>query len=159
MWGVHPASAWDVSESDTASVSRYSPTMLESNVELVYRAHDAFNRRDLDAFVALADPDVEITPLTVELEGVTSYHGHDGLRTWWTDLLAVFPDFHTQVDEVRALGTVTVGRARLRGHGIESDAFFERPIWQVVEWRDQKAVWWRAFLTEAEALEAAGERQ
>jgi ketosteroid isomerase-like protein len=133
--------------------------MPESNVELVYRAHDAFNRRDFGAFVALADPDVEITPLTVGLEGVTSYHGHTGLRSWWKDLLTVFPDFQTQVDEVRALGAMTVARARLRGHGIESDAFFERPIWQVVEWRDEKAVWWRAFPSEAKAMEAAAARR
>jgi ketosteroid isomerase-like protein len=129
--------------------------MPENNVELVYRAHDAFNRRDLEAFVALADPDVEIFPLTVELEGVTSYRGHDGLRRWWKDLLAVFPDFRSEVEDVRALGHVTVARARLRGHGIESEAFFEQPIWQVVEWRDGKALWWRAVLSESEALEAA----
>jgi ketosteroid isomerase-like protein len=133
--------------------------MPETNVDLLRRAHDAFNRRDLEAFVALAAPDVEITPLTVELEGVASYHGHDGLRSWWKDLLTVFPDFRTEIEEVRDLGHVTLARARLRGHGVESDAFFERPIWQVVEWRDQKAVWWRTFLSEGEALEAVALRQ
>jgi hypothetical protein len=28
--------------------------------------------------------------------------------------------------------------------------------WDVTEWRDMKAIWWRTFRTEAEALEAAG---
>ena len=31
--------------------------MSEENVELVYSANDAFNRRDLDAFFAISDPD------------------------------------------------------------------------------------------------------
>jgi ketosteroid isomerase-like protein len=132
--------------------------MSQENVDLLQRAHDAFNQRDIDAFLALADSDVELTPLTVELEGVTSYRGHAGVRSWWRELLTVFPDFQTEIEEVRELGDVTVARARLRGHGIESDAFFERPIWQVVEWRDEKAVWWRTFLREDEALEAAGLR-
>ena len=30
--------------------------------------------------------------------------------------------------------------------------------WDVAVWRDKKVIWWRAFRTEAEALEAAGLR-
>jgi ketosteroid isomerase-like protein len=132
--------------------------MSQANIELHRRARDAFNERDLDAFLALADPDVEIVPQTVQLEGVASFHGHDGIRKWWSDLLSVFPDFQTELDEVRERGDLTIARARLRGHGVESDAFFERPIWQVVEWRHEKAVWWGTFLSEAKASEAAALR-
>ena len=39
------------------------------NVELLYRAYGAFNRRDLDAFLALMDPEVELTTRIMELEG------------------------------------------------------------------------------------------
>jgi hypothetical protein len=31
--------------------------------------------------------------------------------------------------------------------------------WQAVEWRDGKAIWWRACPSEAEALEAVGLRE
>jgi ketosteroid isomerase-like protein len=79
--------------------------MSEENVDLVYRAHDAFNRRDIDAFVALTDPEVELIPLNVELPGITTYRGHDGVRAWWQDLLAVSPAISTEIDEVRALET------------------------------------------------------
>jgi ketosteroid isomerase-like protein len=132
--------------------------MSPANIELHRRAHDAFNQRDLDAFLALADPDIEIAPQTVQLEGVASFQGHDGVRRWWTDLLAVFPDFHTEIDEVRERGDLTIVRARLRGHGVESDAFFERHIWQVVKWRDSKALWWGTFLNEGDAEDAASLR-
>jgi hypothetical protein len=33
--------------------------MSQENVELTYRAHDTFNRRDLDGFLALTGSDVE----------------------------------------------------------------------------------------------------
>jgi hypothetical protein len=45
---------------------------------------------------------------------------------------------------------------RLRGQGAGSGASIERPMWLALEWRDKKAVWWCAFGSEAEALEAAG---
>ena len=43
--------------------------MSQENVERLYRAYDAFNRRDLDASLALIDPEVELTPRIMELEG------------------------------------------------------------------------------------------
>ena len=51
---------------------------------------------------------------------------------------------------------MTVTRVRFRGHGIESDAPWEQTQWQVAEWRQGKVIRLRAFLSEAEALEAAG---
>jgi hypothetical protein len=43
--------------------------MSQENVERLYRAYDAFNRRDLDAYLGLIDPEVELTPRIMELEG------------------------------------------------------------------------------------------
>ena len=57
--------------------------MSEENVELFYEANDAFNRRDLDALLALADPEIEWFPRIAELEGGRPYRGHDGVRHWW----------------------------------------------------------------------------
>ena len=48
--------------------------MSQENVELAYRAYDAFNRRDWDAFVLLSDPEIEIESRLVIMEG--GYHGH-----------------------------------------------------------------------------------
>ncbi len=133
--------------------------MSQENVELLYRAYDAINRRDLDVFLALSDPDLEFTPLLLELEGGGPYRGHDGVRRWWEDLLGVFPDYGIEVDEIQDLGNVTVVHARGHGHGVGSNAFTEQPFWQVTEWRGGKAIWWHNFLSEADALEAAGLRE
>jgi SnoaL-like domain len=128
--------------------------MSQENVKLHERAFEAFNRRDLDAFLELADRDIEIAPLNLELEG-GAYQGHPGVRSFWDEYLSIFPDFSVDFDELRALGHVTLVRVRLRGHGNASDVPFEEPIWQVAEWRRTKCVWWHSFRSEAEALEAA----
>jgi ketosteroid isomerase-like protein len=130
--------------------------MSQENVDLTYQAHDAFNRRDLDAYLALMAPDVEFTPYEVLVQGGSAYRGHGGVRSWWEDSLAVLPDLRSELYEVRDLGDMTLVRGRLRGSGAGSGASFERTLWQVIEWRDKKLVWWRAFETQAEALEAAG---
>jgi ketosteroid isomerase-like protein len=129
------------------------------NVELLHQAIDTFNRRDLGAFLALMDPGVEFAPYERALEGLGPYRGHDGVRTWWEESFAALPDLRAELYEVRELGDVTLARGRLRGTGAGSGAFFERTLWHVVEWRDGKQVWWSAFDSEAEALEAAGQRE
>ena len=133
--------------------------MSQQNVELGYRAADAFTRHDLDAFLALCDPDVEFVSRHVGLEGGDPHRGHDGVRIWWKDLLAVFPDCSSEIEEVRDLGDVTIARHHFRGRGIGSEAPIGQTTWQVTRWRHQKAVWWRSCLSEAEALEAAELRE
>ena len=128
--------------------------MSEENVERARRAYEAFNRRDLDALLALVDPEADFTTRFVERS--EAYHGHDGVRMWWDDLLRVFPDFSVEVVEVREVGDLTVNTVRVRGHGLGSETPFEETVWQVGEWRAGKAVSWRSYGSEAEAVEAAG---
>jgi hypothetical protein len=130
--------------------------MSQEFVELTHRVIDAFNRRDLGAYLELMDPEVEFTPYEVWVQGGDPYRGHAGIRSWWEESFAVLPDLRAEVYEVRDLG----GRAllvhgRLRGQGAGSGAPIERTMWLAVEWRDDKEVWWCAFGSEAEALEAA----
>jgi ketosteroid isomerase-like protein len=131
--------------------------MSQENVELLGRAVDAFNRRDLDAYLALQDSGVEFTPFERAVEGLGPYVGHRGIRTWWEESFAALPDLSSHLDEVRDLGHITVARGRLQGQGAASGARFERTLWMVVAWRNSKTVWWRAFESEAEALDAAGQ--
>ena len=97
------------------------------------------------------------TTLVLGLEGGGPDRGHKGIRRWWERLFGVFPDFTSEIEEIRDLGDVTVMRVRQRGQGIESDAPTDQMAWLVTETGPNKtAVWWGAFQTEAEALEAAG---
>ena len=130
--------------------------MTQENVELFHQAYDAVNRRDLDAFVSLMDADVEAVPILSGMEG--DYHGRAGIRRWWENLLDVFPDFATEAVEVRDLGDVTLARLRVHGHGANSDAPLDAPLWLSPRWRQGKCVRWGAYGTEGDALEGAGLR-
>ena len=129
--------------------------MSRENVQLAYRAIDAFNRRDLDALLALMDDDVVAVARAAAMEG-GQYHGHDGIRRWWREQLDVFPDFMVEVREVRDHGDVTVAVLHNRAHGAGSETPAEETIWSVVRWRRGKVVWSRNLSTEAEAFEAVG---
>jgi ketosteroid isomerase-like protein len=126
--------------------------MSQENVELALRAFDAFNGRDLEAFLALMDEDVEIVTRIAAIEGVR--RGHDGMRSWWESMLTAFPDYDVEVVDVRDLEDVTLASLRALGRGAGSDVPFEDLLWHGTRWRRGKCVWWRAFATEDEALEA-----
>jgi ketosteroid isomerase-like protein len=130
--------------------------MSEENVDVLHQAIDAFNRRDLDAFLALCDPDVEFISYLAQVEGGDPYRGHDGVQDWWERLLAVYPDFRAEIEEARDLGDRTIARARVHGRGVESDAPMDQTMWQLAEYRHGKTIGWRFFTSEADALEAAG---
>ena len=57
--------------------------MSQENTDLTHEVMDAFTRRDLDAYLALTDPEVELTPYEVAMQGGTPYLRHDGIRRWW----------------------------------------------------------------------------
>jgi hypothetical protein len=124
--------------------------------ELVYRAVDALNQRDLDSFLALCDPTIDLVSHLVKVQGGGHYSGHDGLRTWWQRVLAFSPEFRLEVEKVRDRGEIAVARMRAHCHGWQSDGPTEQIEWNVIKWRERKALSWFVFLDEAEALEAAG---
>ena len=130
--------------------------MSQENVDAVRSTFDAFQRRDLDAFLRCFDADVEYRSLVLELEG--TYIGHDGMRRWWDGVLAVFPDWNPTIVESRGVGDSVVSRVRAEGHGTGSGIARERDIWHVAEVHDGRLRWSAFFRTEAEALEAAARR-
>jgi ketosteroid isomerase-like protein len=70
--------------------------------ELLRRFVAAFNRRDLDEMIALADPAVVSYPSAI-LRGSRRFVGHDGLREWIRNVLT--PDYGhvVVVSEIRKL--------------------------------------------------------
>jgi ketosteroid isomerase-like protein len=129
--------------------------MSQENVEIVRAGHETFNQRDLDAYLALHDPDEEFTPYERAIEGLGPYRGHEDVRRWWDEAFEALPDFKVELDEIRDLGDLIFVRGCLRGHGAVSGAAFERTYWGLFRVRNKRIVWWHAFQTAAEALEAA----
>ena len=129
--------------------------MSEDNVDLARRAYEAFNRGDVETVLTLVDENVEIASRLAPL-GEGSYHGHEGVRRWFQNLWDTFPDWRSELVELRDAGDITVGTVRIRGHGRESGAPLDQTIWQVMQWRNGECVRLTPYDSEAEALEAAG---
>jgi len=131
--------------------------MSQENVELLYQGFDAWRRRDLDVVLASSHPDVEIAPVMGPAS--TTYRGHEGMRRFWDDIFSTFPDFSPELLEARDLGDFVLGTVRIRGQGTGSHVPSEQTVWYATEWRDGKLLWYRAYESESEALEAVGVRE
>ena len=127
--------------------------MSQAHIDLLRDSHEAFRRRDLDAFVGYMHPDVEFTSLVLEVEG--TYRGHEGVRSWWDNILGVFPDWQPWVEDAREVGDRVVLRIRAEGPGTGSGINVDRDIWEVADVRNGRLRSWKFFRTEREALEAA----
>jgi ketosteroid isomerase-like protein len=129
--------------------------MSRENVErLAEGIVDAFNRRDLNAFLSVMAEDVVSVPPLASIEG--DYYGHGGVARWWNSLFEVATDFSIELVDVRDLGHLTVLTLRNRASTTATDTPIEQKMWLVAERRDDKIVWWRTCGSEAEALEAVG---
>ena len=58
---------------------------MAPNVELLRTWIEAYNARNMEAFVGSCDPGVELYSLFAAVGGVTLYRGHDGVRRWWRE--------------------------------------------------------------------------
>jgi ketosteroid isomerase-like protein len=131
--------------------------MSQENVELALRALDAFDRRDVDAFVAHLSPDV-VFEENPELPGLRAvYHGRAEVREWMAAVLEVLEGLEVEVAEIRELGddrvfSETVMAARGRGSGVPVELRF----WMVLWFAEGKITRRQVSWTRDEALEAAG---
>jgi ketosteroid isomerase-like protein len=128
----------------------------QADIDVVTESHEAFRRRDLDAWLEHLDPDVEFTSLVLEVEGV--YRGHEGARAWWDSVLAVFPDWSPSVVDAREIGDRVLVQVRGEGRGTGSGIQLEKDFWQVAHVENGRLKSWRFYRTEQEALDAAALR-
>jgi ketosteroid isomerase-like protein len=93
----------------------------EQNLQAARRGFEAFNARDVNELIALADPDCEWLPFRAQLEG-GSYLGHDGVRRFVADMEEDWSEFQIELDELSDHGedVLLIGRVRAvaRGSGL-----------------------------------------
>jgi ketosteroid isomerase-like protein len=136
-------------------------SMSQENVEAFRRAVDAYNRRDIDAFLEDFDPEVEWRPLTQVMFGgdLTVYRGHHGIRRFMRDVDEALAEVQIEDAEIRDLGDRLVVTGRLRARGKASGAETESPIGWVVEFKHGKVTRMRDYADPKDALEAVGVRE
>jgi ketosteroid isomerase-like protein len=98
----------------------------QKNVELVKRALDAFNRRDLGVYDELYTPDFAGFPSMTGIAESTGYTRHEGFETFLAGLRDTWDEFHLLAEEFRAIGDRVLvlcriaGRARTTGVQVEA---------------------------------------
>jgi ketosteroid isomerase-like protein len=130
--------------------------VISTDIEVVRATFAAFAARDLEAVLALSDPDIEFTAVTGEHAGrAEPYRGHEGMRQYFRDLASVWEELHLTPREFRAEGDriLVTGKvsARSRSRTVTGSTGW---IWRV---RDGRVVYVRVYASAADAIEALEE--
>jgi ketosteroid isomerase-like protein len=133
-----------------------SGLVIATDIEVVKATFAAFAARDLEAVLALSDPDIEFSAVTGEHAGRTDpYRGHDGMRQYFRDVASVWEELHLTPREFRASGDLVLvtGKvsARSRNRTISGSTGW---LWRV---RDGKVVYGRVYASAADAIAALEE--
>jgi ketosteroid isomerase-like protein len=129
--------------------------MSQENVEVVKRAVEAVNRRDIDGYLACCTRDVQLITPVAEIAG--GYEGPDGIRRFFADVGDTGPDFQLMIERVEAIGPDRVLALMLvtatgRASGIPQEA----RTGNVYDLAGGKIERIRIFVDREEALGAAG---
>ncbi|HWW90803.1 MAG TPA: nuclear transport factor 2 family protein [Solirubrobacteraceae bacterium] len=130
--------------------------MGATNVEIVKRAADAFNERDVDTFMAITTPDFEWFPAMDRLLEGGSYRGREGIEAYFEVVSGTWEEFQLLPDEFRDLGDRVLWLGRVEARGRSSGVRVDTPLGAIAEFRDGKMSRIRAYLDHDEALRAAG---
>jgi ketosteroid isomerase-like protein len=128
----------------------------EFNVEFARRGYDAFNQGGVEAILAFLEPGIEwINLAPAPLTG--TYHGHDGVRSFFDQLFALFEDVRIDPDEFIPIGEEYVlVFVRIWGRGKGTGVEGEVPVAMLWKVGQTGAAQVRIFYDRGEALKAAG---
>jgi ketosteroid isomerase-like protein len=130
--------------------------LSETNVELARRAIEAYNARDLDALIALYDPQLELHSTFAAVGGAV-YHGHQGLRKYFRDLEDAWEgEIQIEPEAFFDFGEQTLVFNTLRARGRQSGAEVEMPVALVARWRDNLIVYFKGYARREDALRELG---
>jgi hypothetical protein len=119
------------------------------------RGYDAMMRRDIEALLALLDPEVEMHDRP-EAPDARSYRGHEGVLTALQVSLDAFDDFQLEPEAFYEAGDKVVVLLRMVGTGNVSGVPVEEHIAHLWTIRDGRAIALQVYSDPADALAAAG---
>jgi ketosteroid isomerase-like protein len=128
--------------------------MAEENVQVIRQAIAAFNARDLDGYLSLCTPDVELHSPIAGLEGANV--GEQGVRDFFANLEESTTRFRIEVEHFEDLDERRV--LALVSFEIESPGGFSmtQQAANLYEIEDGKLRRVRAYLDRDEAMRATG---
>jgi ketosteroid isomerase-like protein len=130
--------------------------MSAENIEIAKGAVDAFNRRDVEGFFALAVPDFEWFPAMAGTVEGGGYRGRDGIEKYLVDIGEAWEEYRVFAEAFRDLDDRVVMLGRIEGRGRGSQAWIDSPTATIFEFLGGKMSRLRTYLDHGEALRAAG---
>jgi len=131
--------------------------MLGRNLVAVHRAITALNDRDVDAYLAVCTPDVELVSPIAPIEGVNT--GQEGIRAFFSGIEEAATIFQLEVEELQPVSANRVlALVRLAFESKGGVSLATQPVGSVYDLVGGKIRRVRVYLDRAEALEAAGLR-
>ena len=130
--------------------------MSVPNLEVVQRAVDAWNRRDVDAWLDLLDPEIEVV-FPPEVPEPGPFRGHEEIQGWMQGFLSAWDEHRAEIDElISSDADRIVLTVHLVGRGAGSGAELDETDAHVFTFRNGKILSWRNYVTREQALEAIG---
>jgi ketosteroid isomerase-like protein len=127
-----------------------------ADIEVLRRAYEAFNRRDLDALTGFFDPEAYWVPSPSVWGAGKTYHGHEGLAELLAELASDWRAFESRPEEFREVGDLILVLGRVHAVPAEGDREIDSPTAWIWEMRNGKALLLQAYADPAKAFEALG---
>jgi ketosteroid isomerase-like protein len=124
--------------------------MATSREDQVRGFVDAYNRGDLDAIAAWADPGIEWMVARQHPTAAT-HHGVAAIRAYHEDWLRLFPGMRIEVESVEERGDRILAVTRIRGVGAGSGATADVKLGILSTYRGDRAIRVEEFLDPEEA--------
>lgn len=117
---------------------------METNAEIIAKAYEYANRRELPALLELVDPCFTASQ-TDELPWGGDFHGHDGLLSFYARLGATVSSAVT-IDEIFEAGDRVVAIGRTKGTVTANGAAFDLRFVHVWRVHDSKILSFNAYI-------------
>jgi ketosteroid isomerase-like protein len=133
--------------------------MSQENIQKLLDIYELMNTRfaalkggDFDDLLAFFDPEVVIE--MVDAPDPQTYHGHDGVRSWFNDAFGPWAALHTEAEEIRESGPWTVALLNTSLRGEASGVELELSTAAFHQFRAGRIVLDRIYLDRDEGLQA-----
>jgi ketosteroid isomerase-like protein len=128
--------------------------MPDPNIEIVGRAIDAWNQRDLQAALEVMHPQCEVRGVEVR----ETLRGHDGVTAGFRDWFEAFEEFTIEPENFIAHGDRVLVPMRQRARGKGSGLEIEQRFYQLFTLRDGMVFRFEEYTEEADAWKALGKQ-
>ena len=130
--------------------------MSPDNVEIVRRVYSALAEQGVEAVIALADPEFEVTTPPSLASEPDTYRGHDGLRRYFGSFADAMDDVHLEGRSFVSIGDKVVVDTTLHARGRTTSIETEQRAFLVWSLAGGLITGVEAFAERGEAFEAAG---